>query len=645
MDYTSSADFDNNPFASDDGFGHPSPDQISAPRPMFSGDGGFDDHRRLPHSPAVAGLFGGEDNSPAGGLFSEDDAHQPAVQVARGGFGAGSEHEEEDESRREQQQQQQQQQQQHATHQPGPEHEHEHQHEHEHEHEHAPPPPKSPQPQQHREQPHHHRPEQQHQQQRRQGPGAGPAGSQPQQQQRQVQQYRLQAKVTALERLGRKDPVIRFDVHTNLPRFRTTQFRDVRRTHPEFTKLAEHLISNNPECFVPADDARVRGLMQRWLNYVCGNEVLMRDEEMILFIESDSGYSPVVRKKQPATGVRRRVIKQFAPPPDDTPELADARPIVKAFYLGTMETAHKVDKVVKTRRGLGLAESDLGVKLHNLSTHEPHAGMSNALRKLGKTIQQVGDYHAAQATAEATTLGDPLQYHSSDAFIVKETLTNRQIIQRELQQAQANTRSKESTAKRLQAGSNIKKDKSDEALEALQEARHMEDVLTQKFTRVTSNLVQERRRWFYRTSMDLRASIRDYVLRQIEAERRLLSTLESVRPDIRAIDASGGLSRLGRDAPPSARRASVAASQGPRGDAWSGAPRSGASMRSSGLIVPGLDGGVSPVNGGEVAGRKVPGGLPGIEEVPGVGAVGVAGDEEDRLDAKNAASRLATSTF
>lgn len=136
-------------------------------------------------------------------------------------------------------------------------------------------------------------------------------------------------------------------------------------------KLAEHLISNNPECFVPAvpppstsagvgtdeDEVRVRGTMQRWLNYVCGNEVLMRDDEMVLFVESDYGYSPVVRKKQPATGVRRRVIKQFAPPPDDTPELADARPIVKAFYLGTMETGQKVDKVVKTRRGKFISQS------------------------------------------------------------------------------------------------------------------------------------------------------------------------------------------------------------------------------------------------------------------------------------------------
>ena len=90
--------------------------------------------------------------------------------------------------------------------------------------------------------------------------------------------------------------------------------------------------------------------MQRWLNTVCINEVLMRDEEMLLFVESDFGYSPVVRRKQPATGVRRRYLKQFAPPPDDTPELQNARPIVKLFYLGTMETGQKVDKVVKARR-------------------------------------------------------------------------------------------------------------------------------------------------------------------------------------------------------------------------------------------------------------------------------------------------------
>ncbi|RYP10252.1 hypothetical protein DL764_000744 [Monosporascus ibericus] len=449
-------------------------------------------------------------------------------------------------------------------------------------------------------------------------------------------QYKLQAKITGLERTGRKDPILRFDVH-----------------------LAEHLISANPEAIVPAvppaltsagagtdeDETRVKALMQRWFNYVCTNEVLMRDEEMILFVESDFGYSPMVKRKQPATGVRRKLLKQFAPPPDDTPELSDARPIVKLFYLGSMDAGHKVDKLVKSRRGLGLSESDFGVKLGGMHVQEPHQGLANAYRKLGRVIQTVGDCHAAQATAEATTVGDPFQYHSQDAFIVKETLTNRQLLIREFLQAQDNTRSKLNAADRLKASSSVRPEKVDEAIAALDEARNTELELMHRTGRVTQNLVAEKRRWFARTAADLRMSIRELVLREIEAERRTLALLESVRPDVRAIDASGGLSRLGRESHPAVRRSSLAASQGPKGDAWSGVPR-----RSDGLarsvsgsvttIVPSI---VAADEGdgedGQGSGSKRLSastlGLPGVAEE----------DDEDRVDARNAASRLATSTF
>ncbi|KAI1386315.1 vacuolar protein sorting-associated protein Vps17 [Hypoxylon trugodes] len=485
--------------------------------------------------------------------------------------------------------------------------------------------------------------------------GEGPSPGQEQQQPQRLRgpQYKLQAKITGLERTGRKDPILRFDVHTNIPKFRTTQFRDVRRLHSEFVKLAEHLISANPEALVPAvpssvtsagagtdeDETRVKALLQRWFNYVCSNEVLMRDDEMVLFVESDFGYSPMVKKKQPATGVRRKLLKQFAPPPDDTPELADARPIVKLFYLGSMDAGHKVDRLVKSRRGLGLAESDFGVKLGAMNIQEPHQGLASAYRKLGKVVQTVGDYHAAQATAEATTLGDPFQYHSQDAFIVKETLTNRQLLIREFLQAQESTRTKLNAADRLRANSTVRREKVDEAIAALDEARNSELELMQKTSRVTQNLVQERRKWFARTAADLRLSIREFVTREIEAERRTLALLESVRPDIRAIDASGGLSRLGREAHPATRRASLAASQGPKGDAWSGVPRR-TDRSMSGSFMSNVAEDEESENAQRPGSRSLSGigistGLPGLTEE----------DDEDRVDARNAASRLATSTF
>jgi hypothetical protein len=274
-----------------------------------------------------------------------------------------------------------------------------------------------------------------------------------------------------------------------------------------------------------------------------------------------------------------------------------------------------------------------------MHVQETHPGLASAYRKLGKIVQMTGDYHAAQGTAEATTLGDPLNYHSSDAFIVKETLTNRHILLRDLLSAQQATRSKLASADRLKSSSSVRREKVDEAINALDEARSHELYLAQKTQRVTANLLQEKRRWFARTAADLRVSIREYVLREIEAERRTLATLESVRPDVRAIDATGGLSRLGREALPVIRRSSLAASQGPRGDAWSGVPRRQDALERS------VSGGFPPpvkeedgIDREEGARKRASSGaesLKGIAEEP----------DDDRVDAKNAASRLATSTF
>ena len=279
-----------------------------------------------------------------------------------------------------------------------------------------------------------------------------------------------------------------------------------------------------------------------------------------------------------------------------------------------------------------------------MHVQETHPGLRNAYRKLGKTIQTTGDYHRVQGTAEATTLGDPLQYHSSDAFIVKETLTNRHILIRDLLQAQEVTRSKLSAADRLKASNSVKGDKVTEAINSLDEARSNEDYLSEKTQRVTANLLQEKRRWVARTSADMRTSIREYVVRQIEAERRTLATLELVRPDIRAIDASGGLSRLGREAHPAARRASLAASQGPKGDAWSGIQRKPDALNRSmtGSLsnlteveaedAGGVDGAAARARKDSLSSSR---GLEGLKE----------DDDDDRIDARNAASRLATSTF
>ena len=276
-----------------------------------------------------------------------------------------------------------------------------------------------------------------------------------------------------------------------------------------------------------------------------------------------------------------------------------------------------------------------------MHVQETHTGLSNAYRKLGRVIQTAGDYHAAQATAEATTLGDPLEYYSSDAFIVKETLTNRHILLRELIQAQQSTRSKLQAADRLKASSSVKRDKVDEAISALDEARSHESYLQQKTYRVTQNLVVEKRKWFARTAADMRTAIREYVIREIEAERRTLATLEQVRPDVRNIDASGGLSRLGREAHPVVRRSSMASSQGPKGDAWSGVPRRPDGLNRS---ISGSWPGAVPEEGEEGEESAEGGRKRATSSASSLGKL-KEDDDDDRIDARNAASRLAQTTF
>ncbi len=307
--------------------------------------------------------------------------------------------------------------------------------------------------------------------------------------------------------------------------------------------------------------------------------------------------------------------------------------------IGEVKPHFPISEQLLTWIDLGVAESELGAKFAALQVQETHVGLAQAYKKLGKVIQATGDFHVAQGTAEATTLGDPLQYHSSDALIAKETLTNRHILLRELLQAQSATRSKSTAAERLKASSSVKRDKVDEAIASLDEARSHEQYLTSKAQRVTTNLLQEQRKWFTRTAQEMRLAIREYVVREIEAERRTLATLESVRPDIRAIDGSGGLSRLGREAHPAQRRASLASSQGPKGDAWSGVPRrpgDGLNRSLSGTIPEALP--EEDENGDETsAGRKRAGSKSNAQKA--------IEEDEDRIDAKNAASRLATTTF
>ena len=232
----------------------------------------------------------------------------------------------------------------------------------------------------------------------------------------------------------------------------------------------------------------------------------------------------------------------------------------------------------------------LGPKLVAFAGLEAHAGMANALRKLGRTIQAASDISSAYSTVECAIFLDALSYVADATFIAKETLTTRQFIIRDYLAGQNTTKSKLSTANRLRSGSNIQRVKVDEAIAQLDEARENERALQAKIARVTANILYERPILTHHLSMLLKTSISNYVLRSIETERRKLATLEVIRTDVRNIDSTGGLSRLGREGMAhgstkehSTPHSRLGPSQGRDSDAWSGLPR-----RQSGVGVENL---------------------------------------------------------
>lgn len=311
--------------------------------------------------------------------------------------------------------------------------------------------------------------------------------------------------------------------------------------------------------------------MQLWLDRVSSNPILARDEEFLYFIESDFGYTPVNKRKPPATGMTRKALKQLQPPHDEVTELALFRPIVKQLYVTGQETNIKLEKISKARRNLGLALNDFGSKLAQFSNHDlENPGMAHMWRQIGKVITAVGDLEAIKATSEASSLGDGLGLITQDALVAKETMTNRHLLMRELARAQASTKAKHQTAVKLKGSTNINPSKVDEAIALLEEATNTEEQLTNKVRRVTENMLIEKPVLSERLEGDMKNYIAEFVVRIIDSERRVLSAWESIRADVRAADSNGGLSRLGRESHPPRRGVPLAQSQTIKGDSWSG---------------------------------------------------------------------------
>ncbi|CAH6722742.1 vacuolar protein sorting-associated protein 17 [[Candida] jaroonii] len=398
--------------------------------------------------------------------------------------------------------------------------------------------------------------------------------------------FSMKITITSIEKNKPENPIIKFDASIeNLPRFRQIRYKDIRRTYQEVVKFNKYLSVSNLECFVPPIPSSVtsypnggedesKKLMinwQEWFDRICNNPIIIRDEEFVFFIENDFGYSVINSNKKTsvASGLVRKTLKQLAVPYDEYEDLSTFRPLIKNCYLTCSKLVKLLDKNSKNEKLLATTINEFSTRLQELSKIEIiHPGMKNMWEKLSKIKLIEADLLLIQSYNDMGILGDGLQYLSQEFYEIKESLTNRHLIMRELIQAQQNTQAKHLQANKIKSKSSLDPIKVDEAIRSLEYATKTEESLNLQIKRISGEMLIEKDEILDYTELKLHKLLKKFTLNKVENNRKILKHLETIRLDIRIIDEKGGLSRLNRENLSNLKH-NLIQSQSNNGDSWS----------------------------------------------------------------------------
>lgn len=401
-----------------------------------------------------------------------------------------------------------------------------------------------------------------------------------------TKKYLLKIKLRLIENNKAGNPILNFDATVSgLPRYRQSTYKEVRRTFNEVLKFNKYLTVSNLEVCVPVIPLAITSYpaggvdetkhllieWQEWFDRICSNPILIRDEEFVFFIENDFGYSVINsnRKTAIASGLLRKTLKQFQVPYDPYEELADFRPLIKNSYLICQKLHKTLDKKSKSERQLSNYINELAIKLNQLSEFEIiHPGMKNMWEKLSKiTVIQL-DLMLIELVNDMGNFGDGIQSMIDDFYQIKEALTNRHLVMRELSTAEKDTKSKHLQATKIKSKSLLDPIKVDEAIRSLEYATKTEESLNLQLKRISGEMLFEKAEIVNHTETKLRRMLQKFTLNKVEHHRKILKHLENIRLDIRIVDEKGGLSRLNRENLTNLKH-NLTQLQGALGDSWS----------------------------------------------------------------------------
>lgn len=326
--------------------------------------------------------------------------------------------------------------------------------------------------------------------------------------------FRVLIKIVEIEESGNQtsyNPTVKFNAKVQgLKSFRKEIYRDLRRSYREFEAFYKYLIYNNVETFVPSlpninnlfsvmspEWVRcVQNGLQDWVNRVCNNPILAKNREFTIFFEhADFTYVPSKTKpgssSHVATGIKRKTLKQFKLPEDPCEKLAKYRPMIKEIYLNAQKMVEKYDRQLKTERQSSYYNNEFISGLSSLEKLESTQEMARLWKIFNKNILTFNEMELVNTVSLLSETLSFYQLLSADCYNIKESLTNRHLLMRELAAAQETTKKRHQTINKLKVKSSIEPLKIDEAVKLLDESNKHEKALSYQLFRTTYEMIIE----------------------------------------------------------------------------------------------------------------------------------------------------------
>ncbi|XBW36775.1 hypothetical protein QEN19_002352 [Hanseniaspora menglaensis] len=421
------------------------------------------------------------------------------------------------------------------------------------------------------------------------------------------QNKKFESQQRSLNNFRAGDVILYLSINTNLPTFRKKANKNVIKSYKEFENFAIYLqdfrINNFHEFFPPAiplnktsyglnnteDLIQCKINFQKWFdNRIVKNVSIMRLEELSIFLESDfNSYIPMNGSintsnntttsmtsanhskdsmnsndtmVSPSEQLKRKTLKQLQPPFDPIEELAVFRPMIKTWRKDLQMLQTNLFKYCKYKQQLSTQETNLGKQFITISNstdmivnsenkfkvNSDSNNFHNMYKRVGKTLQTIGDLNSIMATFDMAAMYDDLEWCGRDLYNVKEQLTNRHFLMRELKNVSQEVEKNEQNLKKLKTKREIDPLKIHDIVKNLQKQRELQSFYRSKLEKISNSLLLDKENIMKTWEEDTISTFKNFALRNIEYERKKLTVLGRVKNDVRRTDKIGGLSRLGR---------------------------------------------------------------------------------------------------